>query len=75
MEGSTAGPIGVRHEWGALRETIVGIGDGITVPTWTDEYTFLTPAAQALIKANQGRPLKEVDPAGYECGGEVILVA
>jgi N-dimethylarginine dimethylaminohydrolase len=66
MLEQTAGPIGVHHEWGALREAIVGIGDGVTIPTWTEEYVFLTPQAQTLIKAHQGKRVQDVDPALYE---------
>ena len=58
--------IRVHHEWGALKEAVVGTAVSLRVPDWSAEYEFLTPEVQAFIKNNQGKPLKEADPELFE---------
>ncbi len=54
--------IKVHHEWGKLKEAVVGTPIGLRMPTWSDEYEFLTPDVQQFIKTNQGKLLKDADP-------------
>jgi hypothetical protein len=58
--------IRVHHEWGKLKEAIVGTAVSMCVPTWSDEYEFTTPEVQQFIKEHQGELLKEADPGLYE---------
>ena len=58
--------ISVHHEWGALKEAVVGTAVSLRVPNWSDEYEFLTPEVQRFVKDNQGKLLKEADPELYE---------
>ena len=36
--------IRVHHEWGSLKEAVVGTAVSLHVPTWSDEYEFPTPS-------------------------------
>lgn len=58
--------ISVHHEWGTLKEAVVGTAVSLRVPTWSDEYEFVTPEIQRFIKAHQGEPMKEAAPEWYE---------
>jgi hypothetical protein len=58
--------IKVHHEWGTLKEAVVGTAVSLRIPAWSDEYEFLTPEVQQFIKDHQGKPLKEADPDLYE---------
>jgi glycine amidinotransferase len=58
--------IGVHHEWGTLKEAVVGTAVSLRVPNWSEEYEFLTPEIQNFIKDNQGKLLKEADPQLFE---------
>jgi len=62
----TTPDIKVHHEWGKLKEAIVGTPIGLRMPTWSDEYEFLTPDVQQFLKTNQGKLLKDADPDLYE---------
>ena len=57
--------ISVHHEWGTLKEAVVGTAVSLRVPNWSDEYEFVTPEVQQFIKDNQDKPLKEADPELY----------
>lgn len=58
--------IAVHHEWGALKEAVVGTATSLRVPTWSDEYEFVTPEVQRFIRENQGVPMREASPELYE---------
>lgn len=58
--------IGVYHEWGTLKEAIVGTAESVRIPLWSDEYIFLTGDIQQFIKTNQGKFLTDADPAAYD---------
>lgn len=57
--------ISVHHEWGTLKEAVVGTAVSLCVPNWSDEYEFVTPEIQQFIKDNQGKLLKEASPEWY----------
>lgn len=58
--------IKVNHEWGTLKEAIIGTAKSVRVPLWSNEYEFLTTDIQQFIKANQGSFLRDADPAVYD---------
>lgn len=58
--------IKVHHEWGRLKEAVVGTAESLRVPNWSDEYEFLTPEFQQFVKDNQGKPLGEAAPEMLE---------
>ena len=58
--------IKVEHEWGALKEAVVGTAVSMRVPAWSDEYEFVTLEIQNFIKENQGKLLKDADPVLYQ---------
>lgn len=58
--------IEVHHEWGALKEAIVGTAVSLRIPNWSDEYEFVTPEVRQFVKDNQGNLLKDADPELYE---------
>ncbi|WP_406657018.1 arginine deiminase-related protein [Methanolobus sp. ZRKC2] len=58
--------IKVHHEWGKLKEAIVGTAVSMRIPEWSDEYEFVTPEVQQFIKENQGKLLKDADNDLYE---------
>ena len=62
-EGS---PVAVHHEWGTLKEAIVGIGESMIVPPWSEEYAYLDSKSQDFVRQYQGRRMAEADPAGYD---------
>jgi glycine amidinotransferase len=57
---------GVEHEWGRLREAIVGIQprDGFVIPPWAPYLRWLSPEWQALVREHGGRRLADIDPDG-----------
>ena len=54
----------VHHEWGALKEAIVGIGETMIIPRWSDAYAYLAEESQTFVRANQERWLAQADPEG-----------
>ncbi|MBU0672425.1 MAG: hypothetical protein KJ732_05310, partial [Candidatus Margulisbacteria bacterium] len=54
----------VHHEWGTLKEVIVGRGEDIIIPSWSDQIEKVEVPAQtkALIKKYAGKRLSEIDP-------------
>jgi len=58
--------IKVHHEWGTLKEAVVGTAVSLRVPNWSDEYEFVTPEIQQFVKDNQGSLLKDADPDLYQ---------
>jgi hypothetical protein len=44
-------PVSVHHEWGTLREVIVGIGDDLTMPGYCESIFFSLGIDQALTTA------------------------
>lgn len=58
--------IKVHHEWGTLKEAVVGTAVSMRIPNWSDEYEFVTPEIQQFIKDNQGALLKDADPDLYQ---------
>jgi glycine amidinotransferase len=59
---------GVDHEWGRLREAIVGIAprDGFVVMSWAPYLRWLGPEWQALVREHGGRRLSDIDPDAAE---------
>lgn len=57
--------VSVNHEWGTLREVIVGSINNLTVPVWTDEYTFAPLEEQKFVRKFGGKSLLEVAPQRY----------
>ena len=57
----TTTEISVNHEWGTLKEAIVGTAESMRIPLWSDEYVFLTADIQQFIKTNQGKFLRDAD--------------
>ena len=58
--------IRVNHEWGTLKEAIVGTATSVRIPAWSDEYEFLTPTVKEFIRENQDKLLKDADHDLYE---------
>lgn len=58
--------IKVHHEWGTLKEAVVGTAVSLRVPNWSDEYEFLTPEIQQFVKDNQAKLMKEAAPDWYD---------
>ena len=57
--------IKVHHEWGALKEAIVGIGETMIIPRWSEEYAYLAEKSQEFVRTHQEKPLADADPVGY----------
>ena len=55
--------IKAHHEWGTLKEAVVGTAESLRVPDWSDEYEFVTQEIQQFINDNQGKLLKEDSPS------------
>ncbi len=54
---------GAHHEWGKLREAVIGIGPREDlVVSWHETMRWLTPVAAALAKANAGKKLVDLKP-------------
>ena len=62
----TTTEISVNHEWGTLKEAIVGTAESTRIPLWSDEYVFLTADIQQFIKTNQGKFLRDADLGVYD---------
>ena len=62
----TCGRVKVHHEWGALKEAIVGIGETMIIPRWSEEYEYLAEQSQSFVRAHQEQPLADADPEGFE---------
>lgn len=56
--------ISVHHEWGALKEVIVGRGEDLIVPSWSDQIEKLekSPGLEEFIKENAGKKFADIDP-------------
>ncbi len=55
--------IGVNYEWGALKEVIVGIGDGLVMPAYSDKVDFIYDKQYLdWMKKFGGKPAIEVEP-------------
>jgi len=55
--------IGVDYEWGALKEVIVGIGDGLVMPGYSDKVDFIYDKHYVdIMKKTGGKPAIEVEP-------------
>jgi len=54
--------IEVNHEWGALKEVIVGIGEDIVIASWCPLITFLEPEFIESTKRNGGSNLADIAP-------------
>ena len=55
--------IGVDYEWGTLKEAVVGIGDGLVQPGYSDKVDFIYDKKFAdLMKTTGGKPAIEVEP-------------
>ncbi len=63
---ATGDVIMVNHEWGALKEVIVGIGEDIVVPDYCEGFRTLEPQYAEFSKRYGGMSLAEVDPESQE---------
>lgn len=54
--------ISVHHEWGKLKEVMVGIGDDIVVPTYYEGLGFFDQRAIEFMKQYGGSKLSDADP-------------
>lgn len=56
--------VSVHHEWGTLKEVIVGRGDDFIIPSWSDQVEKLEAPKQTkeFIKEYSGKKFSEVDP-------------
>ena len=55
--------IGVNYEWGALKEVVVGIGDGLVMPGFSDKVDFIYDKQYVeTMKKTGGQPAIEVEP-------------
>ena len=55
--------IGADYEWGTLKEAVVGIGDGLVQPGYSDKVDFIYDKKFAdLMKKTGGKPAIEVEP-------------
>jgi hypothetical protein len=62
-ESGSANTFNVNHEWGALKEAIVGIGEDIMIPDWIEGYgKWMTAKESDFFKRNPGKMLRDVDP-------------
>ena len=62
MQPATALKFSVHHEWGALREVIVGIGQDAVVPKWYEGLAFMAAETQQFCQEYGGRPMSDYDP-------------
>ena len=61
--GEYGNPIAVHHEWGKLKEVIVGIGDGLIMPEYNDKVNFIYDKKYiASMKEKGGKSAMDVDP-------------
>jgi len=55
--------LGVEHEWGRLREAVVGTAQGLTIPGYHQACLYSDdPAYLELCRRHGGRPASEVEP-------------
>ncbi|MCK4732340.1 MAG: hypothetical protein KAT65_07775 [Methanophagales archaeon] len=55
--------IEVNHEWGKLKEVIVGIGEDLVIPGYSESVSFIyDPTYLDLMKEYGGRNAMDVDP-------------
>lgn len=52
----------VHHEWGVLKEVIVGIGQDIVMPEWCPLINFLEPKFIEITREYGGRNLADIEP-------------
>jgi glycine amidinotransferase len=55
----------VHHEWGVLKEAIVGIGETMIIPRWSEEYEYLADQSQSFVRTHQEQRLADADPEGF----------
>ena len=61
--GTTEREVSVHHEWGKLREAIVGRGDELVIPSYSAAVSFIyDPEYLDMMKEYGGRRASEVDP-------------
>lgn len=62
----TTGEVSVNHEWGALKEVIIGRGEDLYIPDMSDQIEKLEadPALKDLIRKNAGKKFADLDPEG-----------
>ena len=66
-------PIAVHHEWGRLREVIVGIGDDIFMPSYCEALSFFyDPAQVEMMKKYGGVSELELNPEYAKEAGKQI---
>jgi N-dimethylarginine dimethylaminohydrolase len=66
-------PVSVHHEWGKLKEVIVGIGDDLTMPGYCEAVSFFYDAGQVeLMKKYGGINELELNPEYAREAGEQI---
>lgn len=60
----TSPPVMCHHEWGVLKEAIVGISpaDGFVIPHWYDGLCFMGPQFKRFAENFGGQRLLDVDP-------------
>lgn len=67
VDSKSSTAVSVTHEWGALKEAIVGIGEDIMIPDWIEGYgEYITPKVADLAKRNAGKMLRDVDSKSEE---------
>jgi glycine amidinotransferase len=55
----------VHHEWGRLKEVIVGIGDDLVIPSYSEAVSFFyDPAYIEEMKKYGGTDARKLDPEG-----------
>ena len=55
--------VSVHHEWGKLKEVVVGIGDGLIIPGYSEFVSFIyDPQYLDLMKKHGGKLASEVEP-------------
>lgn len=67
VPGDTNKLIGVHHEWGKLKEVIVGIGDDLAYPSYNEAVSFFyEPEHIEGMKLYGGVDASEIDPEGVQ---------
>ena len=65
MENMNSAPISVHHEWGRLKEVIIGIGDDLVIPSYSEAVSFFyDPAYLQQMKQYGGTDAQTLDPEG-----------
>lgn len=61
------GIVSVHHEWGKLKEVIVGIGDDLVIPSYSEAVSFFyDPAYIDEMKKYGGTDARKLDPKGVK---------